>query len=182
MTDTLPVEAAAITSSIGEEPEREHTLGSRVNGIAKYIEQLPRGDLAELRRIRQHSAQIPPEVFWRIVERYQIHPADESFWKSILPLMVKYPHVRDARPGHVLEGAGVSAARVERWLRLDQDGALREADRLFSKHKAGIDWVQFGYLLQFWDEQDRKQRNGFARDFFLSRSRRNAQSSTKGGE
>lgn len=178
MTETLSVEASASASPPGEDIERGHTLHSRVAGIAGYIEQLPRGDQAELRRLRQDSARIPPEVFWRIVARYEIPPNDEPFWQSILPLMVKYPHTPGARPGQRLEDARVSPARIERWLRLDKEAALREADRLLSKLKAGVDWVQLGYLLYIWDE---KRRNQFARDFFLTHSRRTAQSS-EGGE
>lgn len=176
MTETtLSVEAE--TPEL-ESIEGQHTLHSRIAGIAGYIVQLPRGDQAELRRLRQDSARIPPEVFWRIVARYDIGQRDEPFWQSILPLMVKYPHTPGAKPGVMLDEARVSPARVERWLRLDQNGALREADRLFSKLKAGVDWVQLGYLLYLWDE---KHRNQLARDFFLTRSRRTAQS-TEGGE
>lgn len=179
MTETRTVEPEVAVPPAGEAAERTHTLRSRFSGIAGYIEKLPRGDKAELRRLRQDSARIPPEVFWRIVGQYEIRPNDESFWQSILPLMVKYPHTHGARPGHMLEAAGVSAARVERWLRLDVEGARREADRLLSKLKAGVDWVQLGYLLYFWDETHRNQ---LARDFFLTRSRRTVQTSTEGGE
>lgn len=174
MTETLPLE---VETPLAAPAEREHTLHSRIAGIAGYISELPRGDKAELRRLRQDSAKIPAEVFWRIVARYEIDERDEPFWQSILPLMVKYPHTPGARPGHMLDEARVSPARVERWLRLDQEGALREADRLFSRHKAGVDWVQLGYLLYLWDE---KRRNQLARDFFLTRSRRTAQSSEGG--
>lgn len=177
--ETVPDETVATATLAGDGPRRERTLGSRIVGIAGYIEQLPRGDQAELRRLRQDIGGIPPEIFWRIVDRYEIHPGGEGFWKAVLPLMVKYRHTPDARPGHMLEGAGVSPARVERWLRLDRNGALREAGRLFSKLQTGVDWVQLGHLLYKWDENNR---TGLARDFFLKRSRRNAQSSTKGGE
>lgn len=179
MTETLPVETAARTAAAGDELKEEHSLASRLVGIAGYVAKLPRGEQAELRRLRQHAGAIPPEVFWRIVDRYEIHPGDEEFWKAILPLMVKYPHTRGARPGHMLEEAGVSAPRVERWLRMDRDGALREADRLFSRLQGGVDWVRLGHLLHRWDEE---HRTGLARDFFLRRSRRTAQSTTRGGE
>jgi CRISPR type I-E-associated protein CasB/Cse2 len=166
-----------------EEERRERTLASRIAGIARAIEKLSRGERAELSRLRQDSMRIPPEVFWRLVDQFEIHQLDEPFWMSVLPLMVTYPHTPGERPGHVLESAGVSAARVERWLRLDKQGAWREADRLLSATKAkavaGVDWVSFGHLLYRWDE---KHRNNFARDFFVTRSRRAAQSTTEGGE
>lgn len=178
MTDTLTVELEAATPLDGEATERGHTLRSRIAGIAGYIQELPRGDKAELRRLRQESGRIPPEVFWRIVARYEIHESDEPFWQSVLPLMVKYPHTPGAKPGRMLDEVRVSPARVERWLRLDHGAALREADRLLSKLKAGVDWVQLGYLLYFWDDDRRKQ---LARDYYVTRSRRTAQSS-EGGE
>jgi len=162
-----------------EEVARERSLASRITGIARFLENLPRGERAELRRLRQEFSRVPPEVFWQIVEQYDIHPADEPFWKAVLPLMVKYPYTPGERPGHVLEKAGVSAARVERWLRLDRQAAWREADRLLSVADAGLDWVSFGYLLYYWDEN---HRNRFARDFFVTRSRRAALSTTEGGE
>jgi len=168
-------------SPAAEEPARERSLASRIAGIARFLEKLPRGELAELRRLRQEFSRVPPEVFWRIVEQYDIQERDEQFWKAVLPLMVKYPHTLGARPGHVLEQAGVSAARVERWLRLGRETAWREADRLLSiaKTNPGLDWVSFAYLLYYWDE---KHRNEFARDFFVARSRRAALSTTEGGE
>lgn len=178
MTETI-ADPGSIAPSQGEAPQSGMTLSSRIAGIAGYIENLPRGDRAELRRLRQDSARIPPEVFWRIVDKYEIPPKDEPFWKSVLPLMVKYPHTPGARPGHVLEEARASTARIERWLRLDQAAALREADRLLSLLKGGVDWVALGHLLYIWDEHNR---NRFARDFFLRRSRRTTQSTTEGGE
>lgn len=162
-----------------DEAVRERSLGSRVTGIARLLEKLSRGEPADLRRLRLQFNRVPPEVFWRIVEQFGIHPGDEPFWKTVLPLMVKYPHTPGERPGHVLEKAGVSPARVERWLRLDREAAWREADRLLSVADAGIDWVSFAYLLYYWDE---KHRNEFARDFFVTRSRRAALSTTEGGE
>lgn len=179
MTEATVTTVEAAEAAGVEEVSRERTLTSRIAGIARFVENLPRGERAELRRLRQDSMRIPPEVFWRIVEQFEIHPSDEPFWKSILPLMVKYPHTPGERPGHVLEKAGVSAARVERWLRLDKQGAWREADRLLSVADAGVDWVRLGYLLNRWDED---QRNQFARDFFVTRSRRGAQPTTEGGE
>lgn len=170
------LEAATVAG--GDAMGREHTLRSRIVGIAAYIHALPRGDKAELRRLRQESERIPPEVFWRIVARYDIHEGDEPYWQSILPLMVKYPHTHGAKPGRVLDEAGVNPARVERWLRLDHRAALREADRFLSKLQAGVDWVQLGYLLYFWDDDRRKQ---LARDFYLTRSRRTEQT-PEGGE
>lgn len=179
MAETLPVGSETTAFADDEVIDPSPTLASRIAGIAGYIKSLPRGDQAELRRLGQHVGRIPPEVFWRIVARYKIHHSDEPFWQSVLPLMVKHPHSPNARPGQKLDEARVSPARVERWLRLDKEGARREASRLLSKLDAGVDWVQLGYLLYMWDE---KNRTRLARDFFLTRSRRTAQSSTDGGD
>lgn len=149
---------------------RAENFGSQVAGVAAYLAELPRGDRAVLRRLEKDRESVPPEVFWRIVERYEIpqRAEVEDFWLGVLPLMVKHPHQREARPGRVLARAGISNARVERWLRLDAKGALREAGRLLSKVKDPIDWVSFGFLLRRWDD---KSRRDFARDFFLSAAR-----------
>lgn len=183
MTVATEAYERGVEAAGGEEERRERSLPSRIAGIARAIEKLSRGECAELRRMRQEATRIPPEVFWRLVDQFEIQPWDEAFWMSVLPLMVKYPHAPGEKPGHVLERAGVSAARIERWLRLDKVGARREADRLLSatrgKAVAGVDWVLFGKVLYYWDE---KHRNDFARDFFVTRSRRTAQSTNEGGE
>jgi len=178
MSNDMTVEPEVASLPDEDVTESGHSLRSKIVGIAAYVQALPRGDKAELRRLRQDSGRIPPEVFWRIVARYGIHESDELFWQSILPLMVKYPHTPGAKPGRRLDEAGVSPARVERWLRLDGRAALREADRFLSKLEAGVDWVQLGYLLYYWDDQRRRQ---LARDFYMTRSRRTEQSS-EGGE
>src|SRR5690606_6786074 len=117
---------------------------TRLAGIAGYLEKLPRGERAEIRRLRW-GATMPPEVFWRIVERYDIDESDEPFWIAVLPLMVKHAHGRKRRPGAVLEAAGVSSARLERWLRLDRQSAWRETGRLLSRVQEPLDWVQLGF-------------------------------------
>ena len=150
----------------------EHTekpsVSTKLLGVAGYIANLPRGERAQLRRVRDGTHEIPPEVFWRIVERYEIRPGDERFWLQVVPLMVDHSHRSGARAGHALAGAGVAGARIERWLRLDRPSAWRESRRLLSRLDSGFDWKRFGTLLFFWTEQARLD---FARDFFLAASR-----------
>ena len=140
-------------------------IGSQLRGIAAYVARLPRGDQAQLRRLGASPGRVPPEVFWRIVQRYEIPASDESFWTSVLPLMVIHQHKAPLRPGVSLRHAGVTAQRVEKFLRLDRDAARIEARRLFSKVKSGMNWVSLGSLLFFWTEKSRLQ---FAREFFLA--------------
>lgn len=171
----------ALAPSPTESPQLEEPLpfASKLAGAAGYITKLRRGERAILRRLRDSRENIPPEIFWRIVDRYQISadPDEETFWMVVLPLMVKYEHQPGARPGAVLARAGVSAARVERWLRLDRDAARRESSRLLSRIEGPIDWVALGYLLSFWSESDRRR---FARDFFLSPEQRERSNASKG--
>lgn len=157
----------------GSPPEAEtDTLSTRLAGVAKRLERLrktsQRGPLAELRRL--HPQQVPGATFWTLVDRHHVPRGEESFWLSVLPLMVRQPHQHGMKPGVALEAAGISKARFERWLRLDRDGARREARRLLSKLKdQGLDWVQLGNALYRWNDGDRYR---LARDFFIARSRR----------
>lgn len=148
-----------------EAPAEPREIGARATSIAGYVARLPRGERAELRRLERGADRVPPEVFWRVVDRYAIPPADEEFWLAVLPLLVRHPHAPKHRPGRILARAGVSAARIERWLRLDRVAALREAGRLLSQVDDPIDWTWFSRLLYHWTE---KLRRAFARDFFLS--------------
>lgn len=151
---------------------RSSIIAKRLAGAAGYVSQLQRGDRAMLRRLRGRYSEVPPEPFWRIVERYEIPEGDreDRFWMSVLPLMVQHAHQRGSRPGRVLCRAGVSPARLERWLRRDCEGAWAEADRLLSQVDQPFDWVQFGFLLYYWDHRQygEKNRRRLARDYFLS--------------
>lgn len=150
------------TATAQEEPR---TLGSRLAGIAAYIGQLPRGERAELRRIS--ATRTPPAPFWGIVDRYDVHPAEEDFFVAVIPAMVRCPHVPGRSPGRVLRSAGVSAARVERWLRMTRAGALRETQRIFAQVSDGVDWSRLGPLLYLWDRPDgERQRRHFARSYY----------------
>lgn len=149
-------------------------------GVARYVEKgnLPRGPRAVLRRLSASEEKIPPQVFWDIAERYQIHERDEPFWLQVIPLMVKHPHEPGLAPGVALARAGVSAPRLERWLRLDRDDALRDAARLISHlGDGGFDWARFGTLLRFWTEDARRD---LARQFFRSPEYRQRVSTTTG--
>jgi CRISPR type I-E-associated protein CasB/Cse2 len=130
--------------------------------------------------MRSGTDHVPPEVFWRIVDRYEIKPHDELFWLHVIPLMVEHEHKNGVRAGAALFRVGVSAARIERWLRLDRPAALAEARRLLTRVNSGFDWPRFGKLLLFWNDPARM---AFARDFFLAHSpTKHDDQSTKGGE
>jgi CRISPR type I-E-associated protein CasB/Cse2 len=158
-----------------EGPPGHRTFAGTVLGIAGSVSDrrsggaMDRGARAELRRMRS-DAIFPPEPFWTLVSRYDIHPAEETFWMDVIPLMVDHPHNPGLRPGRALAEAGVSGARVERWLRLDAERARRESRRLLARLDAGLNWVAFAALLRFWG--DDANRRTFARDFFLSDAHR----------
>lgn len=135
------------------------TVQDRARGGA-----MSRGERAELRRMRDHEV-FPPEPYWRLVDRYDISASEESFWGDVVPLMVDHPHNGALAAGRALAKAGVSAPRIERWLRLDPERARKEAGRLLARLGEGLNWASFAGLLRFWYDRDRRQ---FARDYFLS--------------
>lgn len=166
-TDTVPQPPGPPLAADG-------SLTRQIAGVAARLDQLrhsgQRGPLAELRRLS--SREIPGDAFWAMVERFDIARGDEAFWLGVLPLMVRHPHQPGARPGKILEAAGISKSRFERWLRLDRAGARREAGRLLSNLKDdGLDWVALGHALHRWNDGDRYR---LARDFFLARERRDS--------
>lgn len=169
MTESAQVAAPLETRTkpgSGVEPPRAGSFREQVRGIAGYVGSLGRGQRAHLRRLSADPGHIPRPAFWDVVERYQIGERDEPFWLAVLPLMVRHPHRSDLSPARALAAAGVSPARAERWLRLDREGAWREAARLLSHLKdGGLDWTRLAPLLRDWSDE---QRRGFARDYFLS--------------
>lgn len=147
--------------------------------LQHYREQGRRGDLAELRRLRPGEGTIPPEVFWRLVERLDVPRPAEDFWLAILPMMVEHPHRKGAIAGRELARARAAPARVERWLRLDRERAWVEARRLLALLDGPIDWVRMGWLLLLWNDDSRRD---FARDFFLNRPSEQDVSSPQAGD
>lgn len=127
-----------------------------------------RGERAELRRL--DAAVLPPVVYWRLVERFELEAHEDRFWLDLLPMMVDHPH-GDLTPGRGLAASSVSGARVERWLRLDAQRARREVRRLFARCDRPFDWAQLAALLFLWSDQERRR---FARDFFLAPEQREA--------
>jgi CRISPR type I-E-associated protein CasB/Cse2 len=146
-------------------PTEPPTLEKQLLGVARYVTALQRGPRAILRRVNADSGGVPPEEFWRIVERYSITPREENFWLRVIPLLVEHPHQPGLAPGVALARSGVSPARLEKWLRLERDDAIRETSRLLARIEGGFDWTQFGKLLRFWSEDSRRT---LARQFFLS--------------
>jgi hypothetical protein len=171
MTDESATGLGVVPEVAAAAPERTLTpLQQQFLGIAGYLAALPRGPRAILRRLWQHGDEPPPDEFWQVVDRYRIPPQDELFWVAVLPLMIACPHAW-LRPGDAVARAGVAKTRVERWLRLDQERACREANRLLARLDSGLDWTQFGPLLYHWGDEGR--RRAFARQFFLSPALRN---------
>lgn len=179
----------ASTDEAGHDAEQGGSEGevdgrsSTFAGVAGYVANLQAGEQAELRRLRGRYRELPPEVFWRIVDRYDIPPHQEDFWMAVLPLMVEHRHKPQCRTGRVLARSGVSSARLEKWLRLDQQGALDEAGRLLSQVEGPINWVQFCFLLSLWGHPELGERNrrDLARDYFLAPQKRESSSKNQGG-
>lgn len=139
--------------------------------IAALQARKQRGPTAKLRKLRPTQDQVPPQVFWEVVEECEIRSCDEDLWLTMLPLMVRHPHTPGVKLGDALASAQVSAARVERWLRLDRAAAWRETRRLLSRlGDGGFNWTRFAPLLRDWahPEYGKLRRRAFAREFFLS--------------
>lgn len=149
------------------EPTRtmRSALGSAIAMIDGWRGRSDRGSLAELRRLRDDE--VPPEAFWSLVAATQSPVSQELFWRAILPLMVLVPHRPGVFLGEALQQAGVSAARVERWLRLDRGPALKEARKLLRRLEA-VDWLRLGASLHRWDDPARTE---IARHFFRAQYR-----------
>lgn len=127
-----------------------------------------RGERAELRRLDPDA--VPPEAYWRLVERFELEGPEDRFWLTVVPMMVDHRH-GDTAPGGALAASGVTGARVERWLRFDAQRARREAGRLFARCDRPFDWGQLAALLFLWNEKEKRR---LARDFFLAPEQRKA--------
>lgn len=150
----------------------------RALGIAGYVQALPAGERAEIRRSRR--GRTPGGVFWRIVERYGINPTEEPFWEVVLPLMANHKHRNGSRLGCQLRSAGVSERRFERWLNQDRAEALGSTGRILSLlQDTGVNWADLGALLWFWTEPSKRW---VARDYYLGKNNDNQkeQSDAKG--
>lgn len=181
MKETIET-GARDTAQTGEKALRS-SLTHALARAAAFVssEGISRGDRAELRRMSPEG--VPPEVFWRTLDRLDrtVYEREEPFWMTVLPLMVRYPHRRGARPGGVLAGRGVKPARIVRWLRRDREAAWREAHRLLSLLKGeSLDWVELGMLLHNWGDDTVRRR--FARDFFRTAHEKEASETSNQGE
>lgn len=181
MTEPIETGASDTAQPVGEPPRS--SLAHALARAAAFLssEGISRGDRAELRRMSPEG--VPPEVFWRTLDRLDrtVSEREEPFWMTVLPLMVRYPHRRGARPGGVLAGGGVKPARIVRWLRRDREAAWRETHRLLSLLKGeGLDWVELGTLLHHW--RDDRVRRRFARDFFRTVHKKEESQTSNQGE
>lgn len=128
------------------------------------------GALAALRRLeRVGDDSPPPAAYWDLVAGANVRADYERFWQALLPMMVSCPHAHGAKAGRELRAAGVSPARIERWLRLASADARRELRKLLCR-TSQVDWVRLSRLLWTWDApRGDELRREFARDFFLER-------------
>jgi hypothetical protein len=164
-------------------PTEPGDLPARIGAVAKHLEGARhvtgrRGLLAVLRRLVADSCVIPPEAFWSLEAQFHLGTGEteERFWMRLLPLMARHPHDGAVGPGLALARGGVTAPRMERWLRADHDDAWAQAPRLLARVRdAGIDWVRTGMLLRFWKPE---QRRAVAREFFRSPEYRNRSSAS----
>jgi hypothetical protein len=134
--------------------------------IRKMVESASRRDLAVLRRLGRPGYPIPGDVVWEFLDRYA-REEEHEMWAVVLPLMARRVfHVRGSL-GYMMYEAGISPARLERWLRRDRASALREARLLITRMEStGIPWGEAGELLYEWNDEQRKR---VARDFFRAR-------------
>lgn len=133
--------------------------------IAKMAERAERREMAELRRLGRPGHAVPSATAWKFIDRYALE-SEQDAWLVMLPLMTRVQHVRGSL-GRAIYDAGISALRLERWLRRDRAGALREARLLLRRMEStGVPWNQTGELLHEWSDGKRKL---IARDFFRAK-------------
>lgn len=141
-------------------------LSHRCVAVARDIERMvrdaQRSELAQLRRLGRPGHPVPGAAFWELAARHDVQPREEWFWTLVVPLMARVPH-SERTPGAAFHAAGVSAPRLERWLRRDADSARDDARLLVDRVDGGLDWGRLGPLLRLWTEP---QRRAVARDFF----------------
>ncbi|MBA4157520.1 MAG: hypothetical protein H0X65_08590 [Gemmatimonadetes bacterium] len=143
------------------------TLAERIHKVEvdrdeKRHREFSSGDQAMLRRLSPERDTVPPEAYWRLLPQGETDWSQRAFWYALLPLLVRHPHAEGTSLGTALARAGVSEARVERWLRRTARDARADAPRLFSR-LVTVDWTEAGPLLRYWRQRDRWR---VADDFF----------------
>jgi hypothetical protein len=164
-TESLPELAGAERDVVPEGYRaRLAKIAAHLNGLRSVTGR--RGLLAIFRRMGGVECDIPPEPFWGLMDSFHVPPAEERTWLRLLPLVARYRHDPAIGPGLAFARARVSAPRLERWLRADQETAWSQADRLLARvGDAGVDWVRLGVLLRDWTPELRRS---LAREFFRS--------------
>lgn len=119
-----------------------------------------RGRLAELRRLS--LVELPGEAFWTIADVARADRVTERFLREFLPLAASVKHRPGQRIGRSLRGAGIAAARFERWLRLPREAAIIDARRLVRRSDS-LDLIRLGVALFYWTDETRME---LARDFY----------------
>jgi hypothetical protein len=171
---TVPIIPAVPLFTGTPEPD----LARRIGAVAHELERSrgvtgKRGLLAVLRRLDGDACIVPPEAFWHLEAQFHLGTGEhaERFWMRLLPLMARHRHDGAVGPGLALARGGVTAPRLERWLRAGHDDAWAQAPRLLARvGDAGIDWVRTGVLLDQWTPEARR---ALAREFFRSPEYRN---------
>jgi hypothetical protein len=122
--------------------------------------------------MRSDPDRVPPAIFWTLLERAGVPPAEsreEAVFRALVPLMTDVPYA--VRPlGRALRDGGISDHRLQAFLRKSGDAAQRQLPRLLRPVDGGLEWGEVAELMMWWD-QDRasERRRKVARDFFLGR-------------
>lgn len=159
---------------------RQDELSKAVDSLAGTIghESFPKGDLAELRRLKPSS---PPPAFWRLYAA-KIPPdlctddADERAWAVImqgLALMAPGGHAPGTPLGRALAGLG-DTAEARLWKCLNSRGEMLEDQvrlmaRFLDSKDRRVDWCGIARLLlaHSEDQRDRSCRD-LARSYYFS--------------
>jgi hypothetical protein len=164
----------------------ENSLASAVDVLAGTLcgEHLPKGDLAELRRMRPD---LPPAAFWRMLvghvpEDYRRDDCQERAWMVLMrgmAVMAPVAHSRSAPLGRVLASLEVNKEATERrfWTLLRSRGEQLEDQillmaRFLASKERRLDWYGMARLLLASDEAHRdKVCRNLARTFYFQSAR-----------
>lgn len=149
---------------MSEEPKTLHQVTAALAGVIGD-KMFPKGDLAELRRMRTHA---PPAAYWRLLmaripEHLRGNERLERAWAMVMQGMaIMAPDIHSPKTllGEAMSRVGGDPAESRLWTLLrSRDEQLEDQIRLVARylaaHEQRVDWTSLAGLLFAKDEEDR---------------------------
>ena len=160
--------------------QRLHAVVASLAGVIGH-DQFPRGDLAELRRLR---LEMPPAAYWRLLfdrvpEAWRKSGRMERAWAMVISgmaVMAPDCHSPKAPLGRVLARIGGGTAESRLWTLLRSrdeqlEDHLRLVVRFLASKEERVDWTGLARLLFAADEASRDAVcRQLARGFYMTES------------